>query len=193
MRRRLLRRRCEKRPECNVVGAGFSSFDGEMARVMAGDANRAIWPKNLPCFRVGHILLADMRTVCPKFGSEVRPVVNEKCDASLLRDGHQYFCGLPNFIIAHTLQPQLQRRNVARAKRTFQRLTEGFRFEFRRRDQVKAAAVAHAAFFSRSGFHSPVAASPFMRARCAKARCAAGTFSTFPLHAFWGAACKARP
>ena len=52
----------------------------------------------------------------------------------------------------------------------------------------------YAAFiFSRSAFHWPSAARPFMRARCANARCAVETLSALPDHAFCGAACSARP
>jgi hypothetical protein len=51
----------------------------------------------------------------------------------------------------------------------------------------------YAAFFSKSAFHWPRLARPFMRARWEKARWAAATFSVRPAHAFCGAACKARP
>ena len=53
--------------------------------------------------------------------------------------------------------------------------------------------LTYAAFFSRSCFHCPCAASPFIAARCANARCAAATFSVLPVQAFCGAACSARP
>jgi|SRR5271154_975678 len=53
--------------------------------------------------------------------------------------------------------------------------------------------IFHAAFRSRSAFHWPSEASPFIMARWLKARCAAATFSGLPDHAFCGAACKARP
>src|SRR5690348_10549057 len=46
---------------------------------------------------------------------------------------------------------------------------------------------------SSSALHSPLAASPFMRARWANACWAAATFSVLPDHAFCGAACSARP
>ncbi len=50
-----------------------------------------------------------------------------------------------------------------------------------------------AAFFSRSCFHWPIDARPFIRARCANTRCAAATFSDLPDHAFCGACWSARP
>jgi hypothetical protein len=56
-----------------------------------------------------------------------------------------------------------------------------------------AAESVQAAFLSRSAFHLPSEARPFICARWAKARCAAATFSLLPLHAFCGAACNARP
>ena len=46
--------------------------------------------------------------------------------------------------------------------------------------RIRAFAGRHAAFFSRSGFQSPVAARLFICARWLKARCAAATFSAFP-------------
>src|SRR6202030_2407073 len=51
----------------------------------------------------------------------------------------------------------------------------------------------YAAFFSRSDFHWPTLARPFIRARCEKARCAAATFSDLPDHVFCGACWSARP
>jgi hypothetical protein len=45
-----------------------------------------------------------------------------------------------------------------------------------------------AAFFSKSFFHCPSVARPFIFARCEKARWAAATFSFLPDHAFCGAA-----
>ena len=59
--------------------------------------------------------------------------------------------------------------------------------------QPKTAGRIHHAAFSRSDFHAPVAARPFICARCVNAFCAAGTFSGLPLQAFCGAACSARP
>jgi hypothetical protein len=61
-----------------------------------------------------------------------------------------------------------------------------------RPDALRPSA-AYAAFFSKSAFHWPRLASPFMRARWEKARWAAATFSVRPDHAFCGAACRARP
>src|SRR5262249_21511755 len=48
--------------------------------------------------------------------------------------------------------------------------------------EIVASAIPadHAAFFSRSCFHCPSAARPFIMARWAKARCAAATFSGLP-------------
>ena len=46
---------------------------------------------------------------------------------------------------------------------------------------------------SSPALHLPVAASPFMRARCANAAWPAATFAALPDHAFCGAACSARP
>src|SRR5262249_40242033 len=51
----------------------------------------------------------------------------------------------------------------------------------------------YAAFFSRSCFHCPRVARPFIMARWVKARWAAATFSLLPDQAFCGAACSARP
>ena len=68
------------------------------------------------------------------------------------------------------------------------------RREFCRASVPNEAGVGrHAAFFSRSGFHWPSAARPFIRARWVKARWAAATFSVLPDQAFCGAACSARP
>ncbi len=58
---------------------------------------------------------------------------------------------------------------------------------------LAARLIRYAAFFSKSAFHWPRLARPFMRARWEKARWAAATFSGLPDQAFCGAACRARP
>ena len=80
-----------------------------------------------------------------------------------------------------------QRRCPAqgRARRVLYRIISRGSRDTRKRD--------HAAFFSRSAFHWPSAASPFILARCENARCAAATFSALPFQVVCGACCSARP
>jgi hypothetical protein len=59
--------------------------------------------------------------------------------------------------------------------------------------RARSAALAYAAFLSKSCFHCPPVARLFIIARWVKARWAAATFSLLPDQAFCGAACSARP
>src|SRR6185312_7362105 len=176
----------------DIVGAGLARLHGQVPAVMTGDADDAAGQQP-PRLGVGGILLADMDAVAAQFGGKVGPVVQDEGSAGRLYHGAQRIHRAADFLIADVLQAQLERGDIA----AFQRFLEGpqkiRRREPRRRNQVKSAAVAHAAFFSSASFHLPSAASEFIRARWAKAAWPLPTFSALPLQAFCGAACRARP
>ena len=160
---------------------------------MAGDADDPILADQRPRLRISHIILPDMDAVRAELRREIGTVVQDEGDARGLRDRYQHIGGAADVVVSDILHAQLQRGDVTGAQRRFQLLGKRTQCKRRRRDEIEPAARAHAACFSTSGFHSPSVARLFIRARCAKARCAAATLADFPPHAFCGAACSARP
>jgi hypothetical protein len=67
----------EEGPEGHVVGAGLGGLHGQVAAVVAGDADHRARPHDLAGLLVGRVALADMDAVAAQPGGEVRAVVED--------------------------------------------------------------------------------------------------------------------
>jgi len=133
-----------------------------------------------------------VHAVAAETGGEVGAVVEDDGDGAALRDRQDGRDGAGDLGVRRRLDADLQGGDVAGVQRTLERLDERPEVrERRRRDQVEAAGAQAA--FSSAPSQRPRLARPFILARWAKARCAAGAFSTLPAQARCGACCRARP
>jgi hypothetical protein len=80
-----------------------------------------------------------VHAICAEAPGEVRTVIQDEGNASVLRDAEKGSARLQDLVIADILQPQLQAGDIAAAKRLAKRVTEA-PVELGRRDEVKSAA-----------------------------------------------------
>jgi hypothetical protein len=124
---------------------------------------------------------------------DVRAIVEEQRDLAALHGGGDRLGAIDQATLIAIREPQQYRGDIAGAERRVELAQQRRGVVDEWRDEVKAGSDCYAALRSRSAFHSPRAARPFIMARWLNARCAAATFSDLPDHAFCGAACNARP
>ena len=121
--------------ESHIVGAFFTGFHGEMAAVVAGDADNGVLADQAPRLGITGVLLADMDAVATGLGGDVGAVVDDEGDAASLGDRPQRVAGaadevgLGGFIgVAGRFQAQLHAGDVAGV--------EGFRHQAREDREV---------------------------------------------------------
>ena len=111
---------------------------------MAGHADYGVAAEHRARVLITGVLLADMDAVATGVAGKVGPVVHNQIDAALARHRQQNFGLAAHRIIVDILEPQLHAGDIAGIQRHRQRIAERRRIDARRRNQIKAAAVAQA-------------------------------------------------
>ena len=126
--------------EGDVVGAGFSGFHGQMAGVVAGDADDGFVADGGAGLFVGHVILAHMHAVAAGLEGEVGAVVEDEGDASALDFGAQEVDGAANLVVGQALKAQLHAGDISGIEGGGQGLGEGRDVgQAGRRHQIEAA------------------------------------------------------
>ena len=138
---RVLGRGREKGAERDVIGPLFARFHGQMARIVAGDADDAV-AQRLAGIGIGGILLADMDAVAAGLEGEVGAVVQQNGDAAPLRRRAQHVHHATQIVVGQVLQADLDTGDVAGIQGGLPRLHPLVRiFDDRGGDQVQAAGI----------------------------------------------------
>ena len=181
--------------EHDVIGPSLGREHGIMTAVQAAAAGDAVGLEQRK--RRGKRLdPGQMRAIGAGARDQFRFVFKQQCDIAPLHDlGHRLGAVDERALVGGARRSSTAAISAA-DKRRFELRRERGRIVERRGDEIKPLGrrmQGHAALRSRSAFHWPMLASPFIMARWAKARCAAATFSDLPDHTVCGACCSARP
>lgn len=182
--------------EHHIVGTGFAREHGVMTAEKAAGAGNTVRFQERERGDKG-LYSGDVGAVGACARRNLGMALDEQCDITTLDNGGDRLGALDLRALVAIREPQQHGGDIARDQSLIDMTCKRRRIFDARRDEIKPLACGfssrHAAFRSRSTFHCPSVASPFIMARWPKARCAAATFSDLPDQVFCGAACSARP